>query len=131
MLPCNSFPKALSKINRRSLMRQFFKLFKDSAIRFVEDKVPRMAAALSYYTAFSIAPLLLLVIAIAGFVLGRQAAQGQISKELTGLVGQQSAATVQSIIQAANKPKAGAIATLISIISLIAGATGVLSELKE
>jgi len=90
-----------------------------------------MAAALSYYTVFSMAPLLILAISIAGLVLGRDAAQGKIVEQISGLVGVQSAAAIQSMIQAANRPSNGVIAGVLGIISLLAGATGVLSELKS
>jgi membrane protein len=85
----------------------------------------------SYYTAFSMAPLLILAISIAGLVLGREAAQGKIVEQIAGLVGKQSAAAIQSMIEAANRPSKGIFASVIGIVSLIAGATGVLSELKS
>ena len=90
-----------------------------------------MAAALAYYTAFSMAPLLILAIAIAGLVLGRDAAQGKIVEQIGGLVGQQSAAAIQGMIRAAHRPTQGILASVIGIGSLVAGSTGVLSELKS
>jgi membrane protein len=90
-----------------------------------------MAAALSYYTAFSMAPLLIIAIAIAGLALGRDAAQGKIVEQMGGLVGKESAAAIQTMIQAANRPAKGIFASVIGIFSLIAGAIGVLSELKS
>ena len=108
-----------------------FGLLKDTFSRWREDEAPRMAAALSYYTAFSMAPLLILAISIAGLVLGREAAEGKIVEQIGGLVGKQSAAAIQSMIQAANRPSKGILASVIGIVTLIAGATGVLSELKS
>ena len=90
-----------------------------------------MSAALAYYTAFSMAPLLILAIAIAGLVLGRDAAQGKIVEQIGGLVGQQSAAAIQGMIRAAHRPTQGILASVIGIGSLVAGSTGVLSELKS
>ena len=91
-----------------------------------------MAAALSYYTAFSMAPLLILAISIAGLLLGHDAAQGKIIEEIGGLVGPKSAAAIGNMLQAAaNRPSKGIVATIIGIVSLIAGASGVLSELKS
>jgi membrane protein len=90
-----------------------------------------MAAALSYYTAFSMAPLLIVAIAIAGLVLGRDAAQGKIVEQIGGLVGTESAAAIQTMIQAADRPAKGLLAGAVGIFSLIAGAVGVLSELKS
>ena len=108
-----------------------FQLVKESFSQWSKDAAPRIAAALSYYTAFSMAPLLILVIWVAGTVLGRDAAQGKIVEQIGGLVGTQSAAAIHSMIQAANRPSEGLVAGAISIISLLAGATGVLSELKS
>jgi membrane protein len=108
-----------------------FGLLKETFSRWSEDAAPRMAAALSYYTAFSMAPLLILAISIAGLVLGREAAQGKIVEQIGGLVGKQSATAIQSMIQAGNRPSKGILAAVIGIVSLLAGATGVLSELKS
>jgi membrane protein len=108
-----------------------FDLLKETFSKWCDDAAPRMAAALSYYTAFSMAPILILAISIAGLVLGREAAQGRIVEQIAGLVGKQSAAAIQSMIEAANRPSKGILASVISIVSLIAGATGVLSELKS
>jgi membrane protein len=106
-------------------------LIKETISRWSADGVPRMAAALAYYTAFSMAPLLILAIAIAGLVFGRDVAQGKIVEQIGGLVGPQSAAAIQSMIHAAHRPSQGILASIIGIVSLIAGATGVLSELKS
>lgn len=115
----------------RSRLAIVFGLAKETFNRWTEDSAPRMAAALAYYTAFSMAPLLILAISIAGLVLGRDAAQGKIVGQIGGLVGDQSAAAIQSMINAANHSSKGIIASVIGVISLLAGATGVLSELKS
>jgi membrane protein len=115
----------------RSKAAVMFGLTKETLRRWTEDAAPRMAAALAYYTAFSMAPLLILAISIAGLALGREAAQGKIVEQIGGLVGGNSAATIQSMIQAANHSSKGIFASVVGVISLIAGATGVLSELKS
>jgi len=115
----------------RSSVAIVFGLLSETFKCWREDAVPRMAAALSCYTTFSMAPLLILVISIAGWVLGREAAQGKIVEQIAGLVGKQSAAAIQSMIQAANRASTGIAASLIGVVTLIAGATGVLSELKS
>ncbi len=112
-------------------IRNFGGLLRVTLRRFSEDKVMRMAAALSYYTTFSLAPLLILAIAISGMVFGREAAQGHIMAQISGLVGTESAAAIQSMIEAANRPAAGALATVIGIVTLLFGATGVFSELRD
>jgi membrane protein len=106
-------------------------LVKETFSRWSGDSVPRMAAALSYYTAFSVAPLLILVISIAGLALGRDAVQGKIVEQIGGLVGTKSAAAIQDMLQAAQRPAKGLVFSIIGVVSLIAGATGVLSELKS
>lgn len=108
-----------------------FGLLRETFSRWSEDAAPRMAAALSYYTVFSMAPLLILAIATVGLVLGRDAAQGKIVEQIGGLVGTQSEAAIQSMIEAANRPAKGIFAGVVGIISLMAGAIGVLSELKS
>jgi membrane protein len=115
----------------RSRTAPVLALVRETFSRWSSDAAPRMAAALSYYAAFSIAPLLILAISIAGLVLGHDAAQGRIVEQIGGLVGTKSAAAIQDMLQAANRPSKGIVLTIVGIVSLIAGATGVLSELKS
>lgn len=108
-----------------------FGLLKDTFAKWQEDKASKLAAALAYYTAFSLAPLLIIVIAIASLAFGQEAAQGDIVRQIQGLVGKQGAEAVQAMIQNAHKPTEGTIATLISVVILIFGATGVFAELQD
>lgn len=94
------------------------------------DNVPRLSAALAYYTVFSLAPLLIICIALSGLILGKDAAQGKIIAEFSSLVGPQSAHQIQDMIQAANQPKSGIIAIIFGLIVLIFGAMGVFNELQ-
>jgi membrane protein len=119
------------QMQRQSKVAIVLGLVRETFSKWSSDEAPRMAAALSYYTAFSMAPLLLLAISIAGIALGRDAAQGKIVEQIGGLVGTQSASAIQSMIKAADRPSQGVFASVIGIITLIAGATGVLSELKS
>ena len=89
-----------------------------------------MGAALAFYTLFSIAPLLLIVLSITGFVFGAEAARGEIAGQLQNLMGEQSALTVQALLQNVNKPSDGAVATIIGILLLLVGATSVFGELQ-
>jgi len=95
------------------------------------DKGGRLGAALSYYTVFSLAPLLLVVISVAGLVFGRQAAEGSLFEQLAGLVGSDAARLIQSAVAKAHQTKGGVLGTGIGILVLLAGATGVVIELQD
>lgn len=111
--------------------QHFYLLAKKSIFAWIDDYAPSMGAAISYYTVFSIAPLLLIVIAVAGLVWGREAVQGEIVGQLAGLIGQEGATGVQALIESANKPAKGVVATIISVVVLIIGATTVFAELQS
>ncbi len=107
------------------------RLFRETFKEWNQDKASRLAAALSYYAIFSIAPLLIIVIAVVGFVYGEDAATGVIEEKLQGLVGLSAAKLIQSAIQNANKPHQGTIASIISIVILLFGATGLFAVLQD
>jgi len=107
-----------------SIVKQTFKEWSD-------DKGARLGAALSYYTIFSIAPLLLLVISIAGLAFGRAAAEGRIFGELSGLLGADAARLIQAAVAKANHPRGGIIGAVIGIVALLVGAMGVVTELQD
>ena len=90
-----------------------------------------MGAALAYYTLFSIAPLLLIVISIAGLVFGADAARGQIFAELRELMGEDGAAAVQALLQSVNKPAQGVLGTIVGVVLLGIGAISVFGELQN
>src|SRR4051794_6398593 len=96
-----------------------------------EDKASRLAAALAYYTALSIAPLLLIAIAVAGMVFGDQAAQGAIFSQLQGLLGSEAAATLQSAVQNSRRTDASLISAGIGFATLIWGASNVFTQLQD
>lgn len=97
----------------------------------LDDKGFKMAAALSYYAAFSLGPLLIIVIAIAGFVFGEDAAKGQIFTELKNLLGPDGAVMTETILKGAASKSAGLFAAILSIILLVLGSIGVFLELQE
>lgn len=107
------------------------RLLKDTVAEWQKDKVPILAAALAYYTVFSIAPLLIIVIAIAGFVIGQQAAQEQLIGEVQNLIGAEGAASIQHLIQNSYQPKSGILPSILAIATLLFGATTAFSQLKE
>lgn len=107
-------------------------LLKGTVTEWREDKVPLWAAALAYYTIFSLAPLLILAIAIAGAAFGEDAARGEIVRQIQGLIGRQGAEAVQTMIENASQPgSGGTIATIFSIATLLFGASGVFGQLQE
>ncbi|BAY90132.1 MULTISPECIES: YihY/virulence factor BrkB family protein [unclassified Tolypothrix] len=111
--------------------RAILGLFQETFKEWSEDKASRLAAALAYYTIFSIAPLLIIVIAVVGAVFGEEAARGEIFRQIQGLVGTQGAKFIETAIQNANQPTTGTIASLISILVLLLGATGLFTELQD
>ena len=111
--------------------KQLFDLCRKAVMAWVDDYAPSMGAAISYYTIFSLAPLLVIVIAIAGALFGREAAQGQIVAQVSGLVGREGAVAVESLLRAADQPGKGLVAGLISVAVLLLGATTVFAELQS
>jgi len=92
----------------------------------------RLSAALAYYTLFSLAPVLVVAVAIAGFAFGREAVRGELFDELKGLVGDGSAAAIQTAVAAAAvKPSSGIVATAVGIATLILGSSAVFGELQD
>ncbi|MEX2207389.1 MAG: YihY/virulence factor BrkB family protein [Myxococcota bacterium] len=94
------------------------------------DNALTLGAALAYYTIFSIAPLLVLVIAVAGLVFGRAAAQGEIVTQIQGMLGPSGAELIESMIQRASEPTSGVIATVVSLLTMLFGASGVFGQLQ-
>ena len=113
------------------MFREIFELFKDTFTNWNKDHAPRLGAALAYYTVFSLGPILIIVIAIAGLVFGERAAQGQLVGQIQGLVGEQGAAFIQTAIESASQPRSSLIATLIGIVTLLLGALGVFAQLQD
>ncbi|HEU4852837.1 MAG TPA: YihY/virulence factor BrkB family protein [Telluria sp.] len=107
------------------------KVLKCSVTEWFEDRAASKGAALAFYTLFSIAPVLVLVIAIAGFFWGPEAARGELLGQLKGLVGQQGAEAVQLVLEGARDKEQGKMATIIAAFLLLFGATTVFAELKD
>jgi membrane protein len=112
-------------------VRDGWELVKQTFVEWDEDKVSRLAAALAYYTAFSLAPLLVISIGIAGMVLGEEAAQGTIVAQLQGLVGVDGARLIEHMILASRQPAHSITATSLGIAVLLFGATGVFGQLQD
>lgn len=112
-------------------LRAVWGLFQETFQEWSQDKASRLAAALSYYTIFSIAPLLIIIIAVVGAVLGEDRAEKEINKQLVGSVGEAAAGIITQAIDNASQPQAGTIASIISVIVLLFGATGLFTELQD
>ena len=110
---------------------ELFEIIKKSVQSWSDDYAPSMGAALAYYTFFSIAPLLLIVISIAGLVYGQDAARGAIFGQISGLVGTDGAAAIQGLLKSVNKPSESIVATIVGIGTLLIGATTVFGELQD
>ena len=111
--------------------KALWNLLKDTAAEWSRDKAPRLGAALAYYATFSLAPLLIIAVAISGLVFGREAATGQIVGQIQGLVGQDTATTIQAMIAKSNQPATSILASVIALVALLFGASGVFGELQQ
>src|ERR1041385_8754315 len=111
--------------------RQALGLLKETASAWSSDYAPSMGAALAYYTLFSIAPLLLIVISLAGFIFGAEAARGELFGQLAGLIGDEGAKAVEGMLAAADKPTQGLNASAAGVVVLLLGATTVFGELQN
>jgi membrane protein len=94
------------------------------------DNVPRMGAALAYYTLFSLAPILIVAIAVTGLVFGAEAVRGEIVGQIEGLVGHEGGLAVQAMLEGAARPSSSIPATVIGLITFFLGATGAFLELQ-
>ena len=106
-------------------------LLKDTFSAWMADNALRLSAALAYYATFSIAPLLVIVIALAGLFLGAKVVTGQLDQQLTSTVGSNAAQAVQSMIASASKPSSSKIASAVGIVVLLFGASGIFGQLKD
>jgi membrane protein len=125
----------LAVMRASAVMRPSFKpmlgLLRETVTSWSNDYAPSMGAALAYYTLFSIAPLLLIVISIAGLVFGQEAAQGEIVAQLQGLMGEDGAHAVEGLLVSASRPETGVLAGVLSFGLLLFGATTVFAELQD
>ena len=112
-------------------IKSTFRLLKETFQEWQQDKASMLAAALAYYTVFSITPLLVIAIAIAGAVFGQEAARGEILEQINGLVGEQGAQVIETALSNADRPQLSGIASIISIVVLLVGASGVFAQLQQ
>jgi membrane protein len=106
-------------------------VIKTAVSGWIDDYAQSMGAALAYYTMFSMAPLLLIVISIAGLVFGDEAARGEIFSQLEGMLGASGALAVQGLLESVRKPSESVTATVFGVVLLLIGATSVFGELQD
>ncbi len=110
--------------------RGMYQLLKDTALGFIDDEALSRGAAIAFYTVTSLAPVLLVVIAIAGLVFGQEAAQGAILDQLSGLMGRQAADVLQAALASASTKSSGIVATIVGLVTLLATASGMFGEMQ-
>jgi membrane protein len=111
--------------------RAILPLLKKTIVSWSDDNATSRSASLSYYTVFSLAPLLLIAVSIAGAVFGKDAVNGELQGQLEGLVGAAGAKAIQDMMASASKPGAGVLASIIGIVLLVAGSLGAFVELQD
>ena len=118
-------------VNVQRFASDLLSLSKQAITAWLDDAAPSMGAALSYYTIFSLAPLLLIVMSVAGFVFGAEAARGELFGQLRGLMGADAAQSVQTLLASLDKPVQGVGASVVGVALLVIGATSVFGELQN
>jgi membrane protein len=117
--------------SRVSLLETLTALHRQAGAAWLADNAPRFGAALAFYTLFSIAPVLIVAVSVAGFVFGEKAAQGEIVRQFQGLMGTQGATAIETIIQSTNRPALGVFTTTLGLLAIIVGASGAFNELQN
>ena len=110
---------------------QWWSMVKASIAAWLDDYAPSMGAALSYYTVFSLAPLLVIVISVAGLIFGADAVRGAIFSQIDGLMGAEAAKGIQDLLSSVSKPSTGIVGTILGVVFLLIGATSVFGELQD
>jgi membrane protein len=112
-------------------MKRLWGLIKPTYEQWAAHNAPKMGASLAYYTVLSLAPILIVVVSVIGFVLGPKAAEGQVVGQIQQMVGNNGAQAIQTVLAHANHPASGIISSIIGLITLFIGASGVFSELRD
>jgi membrane protein len=112
-------------------VKKYFNVLKDAGSAFIDDNCIKLSAALSYYTIFSIGPLLVIVISLSGLFFGQDAVRGRLFGQIEGLVGPDAASQIQDIIKNIQGTETGTIGTIIGAIILVIGATGIFTEIQD
>lgn len=113
------------------LLINTWQVLREAADEWMEDKASQLGAAMAFYSVLSLAPLLVIAIAIAALVFGEQEAKDQLAGQMTELMGPAGAEAVVELIQQAQQPRAGTIAALLGLATLLFGASGVFGQLQD
>jgi len=112
-------------------LSSIWSLFKEAGKEWLEDKAPRLAAALAYYAIFSLAPLIVIVIGIVGLIFGQEAAEGQLVGQLENLIGPEGERAILAMVESASRPGSGVVGTVLGLVMLLVGATGLFGQLQD
>jgi membrane protein len=123
--------KKNSEKSPASLLKTLTALLRQAGAAWLDDDAPTLGAALAFYTLFSLAPVLIVAVSVAGLVFGDKAAQGEIVRQFQGLMGTQGATAIEIILQSTNRPGLGVLATALSLIAILVGASGAFNELQD
>jgi membrane protein len=121
---------SVARVAAADMTNRIVTLFKDTGLEWYEDEAPRKAASLAYYTLLSTAPLVVFSISLVGLLYGEEAARGQISEQIAGVVGPQAATAIQSVARNAHQSDSGAMSNIVGFLVLLFGASGVFGELQ-
>ncbi len=121
-------PEAKSRVR---LLQRLTVLLPQAGAAWLDDDAPTLGAALAFYTLFSLAPVLIVAVSIAGFAFGQKAAQGEIVRQFQGLMGIQGAGAIETILQSTNRPRLGILATALGLVAILVGASGAFNELQD
>ena len=117
--------------SRVRLLETLTDLFRQAGAAWLDDDAPTLGAALAFYTLFSLAPVLIVAVSVAGFAFGEKAAQGEIVRQFQGLMGMQGASAIEAILQSTNRPGLGVLATALGLVAILIGASGAFNELQD
>jgi len=118
-------------VQRLGLIKALAALLRRAGEAWIADNAPRLGAALAFYTLFSLAPVLIVTVFLAGVVFGDKAAQGEIVRQFQGLIGTQGAIAIETIIQSTNRSALGVFATAFGVLAIFIGASGAFNELQD
>src|ERR1700675_1367989 len=114
-----------------SLLKTVAALLRQACAAWLDDDAPTLGAALAFYTLFSLAPVLIVAVSVAGFIFGEKAAQGEIVRQFQGLMGTQGATAIETILRSTNRSALGVFATAVGLLAILVGASGAFNELQD